>query len=154
MGGNVREIHKVHLWLEFGVQEDEEPLEDDELPEHLRPMPNIDMSKLNANNPEELLQATKKGRTLMTFVTVGGKPTRDETEEITKLWQSSLWNNHIQAERCVYFEIIFALVFHTIPCSNIKVIFAFSSWQNLPHCASSLIISYLSPQFKEKKVPN
>lgn len=38
----------------------------------------------------------------MTFVTVDGNPTRDETEEITKLWQSSLWNNHIQAER--YFE--------------------------------------------------
>lgn len=50
-------------------------------------------------NPESLLQASKKGRTLMTFVSVLGHPTRDETEKITKLWQTSLWNNHIQAER-------------------------------------------------------
>lgn len=35
----------------------------------------------------------------MTFVKVSGNPTRDETEELTKLWQTSLWNNHIQAER-------------------------------------------------------
>lgn len=53
------------------------------------------------NNPEELLQATKKGQTLMTFVSVSGNPTKEESETITKLWQSSLWNNHIQAERYI-----------------------------------------------------
>lgn len=51
------------------------------------------------NDPESMLAMTKKGRTLMTFVSVLGNPTRDETETITKLWQTSLWNNHIQAER-------------------------------------------------------
>ncbi|CAH0554035.1 unnamed protein product [Brassicogethes aeneus] len=80
-------------------EEDEEPLEDDELPEHLRPMPNIDMSQIDPSNPEGMLQATKKGRTLMTFVSVSNNPSKDETEELTKLWQTSLWNNHIQAER-------------------------------------------------------
>ncbi|XP_023292588.2 LDLR chaperone boca [Lucilia cuprina] len=80
-------------------EEDEEPLEPDELPEHLRPQPQIDLSKLNSANPEELLKASKKGRTLMTFVSVDGNPTREEAETITKLWQTSLWNNHIQAER-------------------------------------------------------
>lgn len=35
----------------------------------------------------------------MTFVTVTNNPTKIEAEEITKLWQTSLWNNHIQAER-------------------------------------------------------
>jgi len=35
----------------------------------------------------------------MTFVSVTGNPTRAEAEDITKLWQTSLWNNHIQAER-------------------------------------------------------
>lgn len=80
-------------------EEDEEPLEEDELPEHLRPRPQIDISKLNPNNPEDILQATKKGQTLMVFVSVSANPTRDETEELTKLWQTSLWNNHIQAER-------------------------------------------------------
>lgn len=50
-------------------------------------------------NPENLLKLTKKGRTLMMFVSVDGNPSREETEETTKLWQTSLWNNHIQAER-------------------------------------------------------
>ncbi|KAJ8953011.1 hypothetical protein NQ318_015373 [Aromia moschata] len=80
-------------------EEDEEPLEDDELPEHLRPMPPLNLNELDTNDPEGLLQATKKGRTLMTFVQVSGEPTRDETEQLTKLWQTSLWNNHLQAER-------------------------------------------------------
>lgn len=80
-------------------EEDDEPLEQDELPEHLRPQPNIDFSKMDMTNPENLLKLTKKGRTLMVFVSVDGNPSREETEEITKLWQSSLWNNHIQAER-------------------------------------------------------
>ncbi|KAH8307735.1 hypothetical protein KR044_011748 [Drosophila immigrans] len=80
-------------------EEDEEPLEADELPEHLRPQPKLDFSNLDSKNPEDLLKVSKKGRTLMTFVSVNGNPTRDEAEEITKLWQTSLWNNHIQAER-------------------------------------------------------
>lgn len=79
--------------------EDEEPLEEDELPEHLRPQPKIDMSNVDMKNPESLLQASKKGRTLMSFVSVDGNPSREETEQITKIWQTSLWNNHIQAER-------------------------------------------------------
>ena len=57
------------------------------------------MSKIDMSNPEALLQQTKKGQTVMTFVSVTGNPTRAEAEEITKLWQTSLWNNHIQAER-------------------------------------------------------
>ncbi|XP_023177784.2 LDLR chaperone boca [Drosophila hydei] len=79
--------------------EDEDPLEPDELPEHLRPQPKLDFSNLDSKNPEELLKVSKKGRTLMTFVSVTGNPTREQGEEITKLWQTSLWNNHIQAER-------------------------------------------------------
>lgn len=64
----------------------------------MRPQPQVDFSKLQ-NDPEALLQATKKGRTLMSFVSVNGNPTKEETEELTKLWQTGLWNNHIQAER-------------------------------------------------------
>ncbi|CAH1100401.1 unnamed protein product [Psylliodes chrysocephalus] len=80
-------------------EEDEEPLEPDELPEHLRPMPQLNLNQIDPNNPEAIVQASKKGRSLMTFVQVGGNPSRDETEELTKLWQTSLWNNHIQIER-------------------------------------------------------
>nr|CAD7441319.1 unnamed protein product [Timema bartmani] len=80
-------------------EEDEEPLEEDELPEHLRPQPKIDFSQIDMSNPENLLKLSKKGRTLMVFVSVVGNPTRQETEQITQLWQTSLWNSHIQAER-------------------------------------------------------
>ncbi|XP_032786183.1 LDLR chaperone boca [Daphnia magna] len=79
--------------------EDEEPLPDDELPEHLRKPPAIDFSKIDASDPENLLKVSKKGKTIMTFVQVSGDTTRNEADELTKLWQSALWNNHIQAER-------------------------------------------------------
>ena len=42
-----------------------------------------------------------KGKTLMTFVNVNGSPTREETDSITKVWQSGLHNNHILLERYV-----------------------------------------------------
>ncbi|XP_013186864.1 LDLR chaperone boca [Amyelois transitella] len=80
-------------------EEDEETLPDDELPEHLRKPPSIDLTKMDMSNPESVLQATKKGQTLMMFVTVANKPSRARTEELTKIWQTSLWSNHIQAER-------------------------------------------------------
>ncbi|KAK2705222.1 LDLR chaperone boca-like [Artemia franciscana] len=82
-------------------EEDDEPLPEDELPEYKRKPPSagIDFSKIDASDPESVLKLTKKGQTLMSFVTVSGSPTREETEEITKLWQSGLWNSHIQAER-------------------------------------------------------
>lgn len=80
-------------------EEDDEPLPDDELPEHLRPAPAMDMSKIDFSNPENMLKMSKKGKTLMTFVNVAKDKTKQETEDVTKLWQSSLWNNHIQADR-------------------------------------------------------
>lgn len=79
------------------VQEGEEE-DPDDLPEHLRPA-TIDMSKVDMSNPESLLKQSKKGKTVMTFVTVSGNPTRLDAEEITKIWQTGLWNNQIQAEK-------------------------------------------------------
>jgi hypothetical protein len=80
-------------------EKDEEPLETDELPEHLRPSAPIDMSQLDPSNPEKLLLASKKGKTLMMFATVSGNPTRQESEQITGLWQTSLFNNHVEVQR-------------------------------------------------------
>lgn len=57
------------------------------------------MTNIDPSNPEALLQQTKKGRTVMMFVTVSEGPSKEEAEEISKIWQTSLWNNHIQAER-------------------------------------------------------
>ncbi|KAM7313583.1 LDLR chaperone boca [Ixodes scapularis] len=80
-------------------EEDEEPLEPDELPEHLRPSPKIDLSNLDPSNPENILKMTKKGKMLMTFVSVTGNPTKQELEDITTIWQTSLMNNHISVDR-------------------------------------------------------
>uniref|UniRef100_A0A0N7ZAX5 Mesoderm development candidate 2 n=1 Tax=Scylla olivacea TaxID=85551 RepID=A0A0N7ZAX5_SCYOL len=79
--------------------EDEEPLPEDELPEHLRPQPQVHFDPSNIGNPEDLLKMSKKGRTLMMFVQVKDELSPSEAEEVTKLWQSSLYNSHIQAER-------------------------------------------------------
>lgn len=80
-------------------EEDDDPLEPDELPEHLRPSPKIDMSQVDPANPESILKLSKKGKMLMTFVSVSGNPTKQETEEITSIWQTSLMNNHISVDR-------------------------------------------------------
>ncbi|XP_054168462.1 LDLR chaperone boca-like [Oppia nitens] len=82
-------------------EEDEELLENDELPEHLREAPKLDMSSADLSNPESLLKISKKGKTLMTFVTVRGDSSREETERVTALWQTSLQNSHIIAERFI-----------------------------------------------------
>ena len=59
--------------LFFLQENDDEPLPDDELPEWKREQPKIDLSQINPNDPESMLKATKKGKTLMMFVTVSGK---------------------------------------------------------------------------------
>lgn len=80
-------------------EDDDDGDPDDDTPEHLRPAPQIDLSNMDTSNPENLLKVSKKGRTVMAFVTVSGEPSRQETEEITKVWQTSLWNANIQAEK-------------------------------------------------------
>ncbi|GFR71668.1 LDLR chaperone MESD [Elysia marginata] len=80
---------------------DEDELEEDELPEWKREPPKIDVSKLDPSNPAELLKATKKGRTLMMFATVSGNPTEEESEKISMLWQSQMFNAHIELQRYV-----------------------------------------------------
>lgn len=74
---------------------------EDEQPEYMRKPPSVDLNSLDMSNPESVLQATKKGQTLMMFVTVANKPSRARSEELTKIWQSGLWSNHIQVERLV-----------------------------------------------------
>lgn len=93
--------------LNYLFQEDDDDGDpDDDTPEHLRPAPKIDMSQIDTSNPENLLRQSKKGRTVMTFVTVSGNPSRLESEEITKVWQTSLWNANIQAEKYTSFFLL------------------------------------------------
>ena len=82
-------------------EEDEEPLPPDELPEGHpdKPQPEIDFSKLDMNNPDELMKATKKGKTVMMFAKINKFKSRQETEEVSSLWHTAMYNAHIQGER-------------------------------------------------------
>ena len=82
-------------------EDEEDPLEPDELPEHKRPPPKLDLSNMDMSDPEGLLKMSKKGKTVMLFATVSGNPTKQETEQVTGIWQSSLMNSHLIAERFV-----------------------------------------------------
>jgi len=96
-------------------EEDDEPLAPDELPEHLRPPPSggsFPFDKVGALTPDEIMKMTKKGKTVMMFVNLLGTPTRDECETLTSLWQGSLRNNHIQAERYVIEDARAIFLFH------------------------------------------
>ena len=86
--------HLLDQW-----EENEEPLEPDELPEHLRPSPQIDISKLDMSNPDNILKMTKKGKGVMMFVDTEEDVSVEQADVIMKIWQTSLQNNHIIAER-------------------------------------------------------
>ncbi|KAK7912929.1 hypothetical protein WMY93_013140 [Mugilogobius chulae] len=88
----------ARLLEQWEVRDD---IEEGDLPEHKRSPPPIDFSKVDASKPEELLKMSKKGRTLMVFATVSGDPTEKETEEITGLWQGSLFNANYDIQRFV-----------------------------------------------------
>ena len=98
---------------------DDEKLPSDELPPHKRPPPKIKLPKQGdegANeffsNPELMMQASKKGKTVMAFVSVANNPTKYQTEELTQRWQVGLGNNHIKCERYVIADDRAIFVFH------------------------------------------
>lgn len=86
-----------HLLFLYSQKDDD--IEEGDLPEHRRTSPSIDFSKVDPSKPEELLKMSKKGKTVMVFATVSGNPTEKETEEITSLWQGSLFNANFDIQR-------------------------------------------------------
>ena len=108
-------------------EEDEDPLEPDELPEWdpRRPQPTIDFSKLDMSDTDNVMRATKKGKTVMMFVKVSGNPTPKETEDISSIWQTGLWNTHISADR-------FSL-------EDDRVIFVFKVRKSISFCSCGII---------------
>ena len=80
------------------IQEDEET-DPDDLMEHERPRPQIDINKIDPKNPESVLQMSKQGQTLMMFVSISGSPSKEETEKLTQLWQDQLFNGNYQMQR-------------------------------------------------------
>lgn len=51
------------------------------------------------SNPDNVLKMTKKGKGVMMFVDTNEDISVEQADVIMKIWQSSLQNNHIIAER-------------------------------------------------------
>ncbi|XP_028812713.1 LRP chaperone MESD [Denticeps clupeoides] len=98
---DIRDYNDADMARLLEEWEKDDDIEEGDLPEHRRSPPPIDFSKVDASKPEELLKMSKKGRTLMVFATVSGDPTEKETEEVTSLWQSSLFNANYDIQRFV-----------------------------------------------------
>ncbi|XP_056134952.1 LRP chaperone MESD [Lampris incognitus] len=98
---DIRDYNDADMARLLEEWEKDDDIEEGDLPEHKRSPPPIDFSKVDPSKPEELLKMSKKGRTLMVFATVSGDPTEKETEEITSLWQGSLFNANFDIQRFV-----------------------------------------------------
>uniref|UniRef100_A0A3P9HR82 LRP chaperone MESD n=1 Tax=Oryzias latipes TaxID=8090 RepID=A0A3P9HR82_ORYLA len=98
---DIRDYNDADMARLLEQWEKDDDIEEGDLPEHRRPPPPVDFSKVDPSKPEELLKMSKKGRTLMVFATVSGDPTEKETEEITGLWQGSLFNANYDLQRFV-----------------------------------------------------
>ncbi|XP_051919992.1 LRP chaperone MESD [Hippocampus zosterae] len=98
---DIRDYNDADMARLLEQWEKDDDIEEGDLPEHRRPPPPIDFSKIDQSKPEDLLKMSKKGRTLMVFATVSGEPTEKETEEITGLWQGSLFNANYDIQRFV-----------------------------------------------------
>ncbi|XP_067301133.1 LRP chaperone MESD isoform X1 [Pseudorasbora parva] len=98
---DIRDYNDADMARLLEEWEKDDDIEEGDLPEHKRSPPPIDFSKIDASKPEELLKMSKKGKTLMVFASVSGNPTEKETEEITSLWQGSLFNANFDIQRFV-----------------------------------------------------
>ncbi|KAM9765305.1 LRP chaperone MESD [Menidia menidia] len=98
---DIRDYNDADMARLLEQWEEDDDIEEGDLPEHKRSPPPIDFSNVDPSKPEELLKMSKKGRTLMVFATVSGDPTEKETEEITGLWQGSLFNANFDIQRFV-----------------------------------------------------
>ncbi|XP_042331676.1 LRP chaperone MESD [Sceloporus undulatus] len=98
---DIRDYNDADMARLLEQWEKDDDIEEGDLPEHKRPSAPIDFSKIDPSKPESILKMTKKGKTIMMFVTVSGEPTEKETEEITNLWQGSLFNANYDVQRFI-----------------------------------------------------
>lgn len=57
---------------------------------------------MDTTNPDSFLRMTKKGKGVMMFVDLKPEVSEEQAEVVMRIWQSSLQNNHIIAERYFY----------------------------------------------------
>uniref|UniRef100_A0A8C3WHK6 LRP chaperone MESD n=1 Tax=Catagonus wagneri TaxID=51154 RepID=A0A8C3WHK6_9CETA len=98
---DIRDYNDADMARLLEQWEKDDDIEEGDLPEHKRPSAPIDFSQIDPGKPESILKMTKKGKTLMMFVTVSGNPSEKETEEITSLWQGSLFNANYDVQRFI-----------------------------------------------------
>ncbi|KAJ6662789.1 hypothetical protein lerEdw1_010993, partial [Lerista edwardsae] len=98
---DIRDYNDADMARLLEQWEQDDDIEEGDLPEHKRQSAPIDFSKIDPGKPESILKMTKKGKTLMMFVTVSGEPTEKETEQITNLWQGSLFNANYDVQRFI-----------------------------------------------------
>ncbi|XP_039112788.1 LRP chaperone MESD [Hyaena hyaena] len=98
---DIRDYNDADMARLLEQWEKDDDIEEGDLPEHKRPSAPIDFSQIDPGKPESILKMTKKGKTLMMFVTVSGSPSEKETEEITSLWQGSLFNANYDVQRFI-----------------------------------------------------
>ncbi|XP_069321734.1 LRP chaperone MESD [Eulemur rufifrons] len=98
---DIRDYNDADMARLLEQWEKDDDIEEGDLPEHKRPPAPVDFSKIDPGKPESILKMTKKGKTLMMFVTVSGSPTEKETEEVTSLWQGSLFNANYDVQRFI-----------------------------------------------------
>ena len=86
-------------------EDNDEELPDDELPaHHPKKKPQglgLSIEDMKKKKPEELSRLSQKGKQMMIFVTATTKK-RDDTERITQIWATSLFNANYEVNR--YFE--------------------------------------------------
>ncbi|XP_017333591.1 LRP chaperone MESD [Ictalurus punctatus] len=98
---DIRDYNDADMAKLLEQWEKDDDIEEGDLPEHRRPSPPIDFSKVDPSKPQDLLKMSKKGKTVMVFATVSGNPTEKETEDVTSLWQGSLFNANFDVQRFV-----------------------------------------------------
>lgn len=92
------------LFEEWEHNDEDGELPEDEKPDYEKKKPDIDIMKLaeRSNSPDDLLRLSKKGQAVMMFVAVtdgtAKRPGRHFTEGLSELWQSNLFNNHIDLQ--------------------------------------------------------
>ncbi|KAL7072463.1 hypothetical protein ACQ4LE_008296 [Meloidogyne hapla] len=105
---DVRDYTEAELDKLYEQWSENDPEEDEERENKQKTVPPIDLNLLkeNVNSPDDLLKMTKKGQSVMMFVSVANpnektKVRREFTEKISSQWQQSFFNNHIDVQNYV-----------------------------------------------------
>ncbi|MCP9262323.1 Mesoderm development candidate 2 [Dirofilaria immitis] len=97
-------LHDLERLYDQWEENDGDELEEDELPPYKRKaqQPDLDTIMKQAETPEELMMLSKKGQSVMMFVGIGDvngkRAEKFYTDRWIRIWQSSLFNNHIDVQ--------------------------------------------------------